>query len=144
MIYIATDHAGLFLKQSVIKHLQSKNIEYMDLGTHDRNRVHYTDFAKKLVIKVQKTGKKGILICGTGIGMSIMANRYKGIRAAVCTNEYMARMTVAHNNANIICLGARVVGDEVANAIVDAFLDSTFEGGRHAERITHYDSINDY
>jgi ribose 5-phosphate isomerase B len=136
MIYIASDHIGVALKARVIETLKEKGKAVEDLGSRTTERVDYTDFAKGLCAKVlADEGSKGILICGTGIGMSIMANRHKGIRAAVCTHEYVAEMTRRHNDANVLCLGARVVGEELALAIVERFLATEFEGGRHLVRI---------
>lgn len=140
MIYIASDHAAYDFKQNIVNFLNEKEIEFIDLGTNSKERVHYTYFAQNLCEKVLDNDKNiGILICGTGIGMSIMANRFKGIRAAVCTNEYMAKMTREHNNANVLCLGSRVIGDEVAKGVIEKFLESKFEGGRHSIRTNHYD-----
>lgn len=146
MIYIASDHAGLDLKKTLVSYLTDKKYEIKNLGTNSYKRVHYTNFAIKLCANMLNykvyNKNKGILICGTGIGMSIMANRFTGIRAAVCINEYMAKMSVKHNNANILCLGSRIVGDELAKAIVNSFLIEIFEGGRHELRVKHYDKIN--
>ncbi len=140
MIYIASDHAAHIFKAELICFLKEQNIEVNDLGTYTAEKVHYTDYARKLCKQIVGTEDQGILICGTGIGMSIMANRFKGIRAAVCTNEYMAKMARAHNNANVLCLGARVIGDELAKSIIMSFLTTVFDGGRHAIRTNHYDS----
>lgn len=140
MIYIASDHAAYDFKQHIIEFLQENGLEFENLGTDSLDRVHYTDFAMKLSSKILENNENvGILICGTGIGMSIMANRLRGIRAAVCTNEYMARMTKRHNNANVLCLGSRVIGEDVAKGIILSFLNSDFEGGRHKIRTSHYD-----
>jgi ribose 5-phosphate isomerase B len=131
MIYIASDHVGITLKQFLIDTLKERGIEVSDLGPDSKERVDYTVFAKTLCSNITQKDDLGILICGTGIGMSMMANRYKGIRAAVCTHEYMAEMTRKHNNANILCLGSRMTGEELAWAIVDRFLNTDFENGRH-------------
>lgn len=144
-IYITSDHIGFLLKSILLEYLKSKNIEAIDLGPFDNTRINYTDYAKKLCeIILKEKESKGILICGTGIGMSMSANRFKGIRAALCTNEYMAKMTIQHNNANILCLGSRVIGEELAKSIVDAFLTAEFEGGRHLARIIQLDQLCDY
>ncbi len=139
MIYIASDHAGLILKQTIIEHLKQNSIPCTDLGTYSPKRVDYTDYAQRVCKKVIVGEEKGILICGTGIGMSMVANRFKGIRAAVCTNEYMIKMAVRHNNANILCLGSRVIGDEIAKGIVSIFLSEKFEEGRHKKRVMKFD-----
>jgi len=141
MIYIACDHGGFELKKKILKHLQAKKIACNDLGTYSSEPVDYPDFAQKLCRKVLQTRCKGILICGTGIGMSMAANRFKGIRAACCTNEYMARMAIRHNNANVLCLGGRVIGEDVAKEIIDVFLSAKFEGGRHIKRIVKFDGF---
>lgn len=146
MIYIASDHTAFDLKKVLVTYLKDNKHKVKDLGTNSYKRVHYTVFAKKLcryVLNSETSNmNKGVLLCGTGIGMSIMANRLKGIRAAVCINEYMAKMSVKHNNANILCLGSRIIGNELAKSIVNAFLSEGFEGGRHEIRVNHYDQIN--
>lgn len=139
-IYIASDHIGVALKQVVGDYLQSAGHVIEDIGPHVTERVNYTDFAMTLCETILKEkDAKGILICGTGIGMSMMSNRHKGIRAAVCTNEYMAEMTVRHNNANILCLGSRVIGSDLALSIVRAFFAASYEGGRHELRVKQLD-----
>jgi len=140
MIYVASDHIGISLKQLAIDYLTRHDQQVKDLGPNSTKRVNYTDFAKILCAQMLKNeGSQGILICGTGIGMSMMANRYKGIRAAVCTHEYMAEMTRKHNNANVLCLGSRVIGDDLTVAIVEKFFMTSFEGGRHAKRVEQFD-----
>lgn len=135
-VAIGCDHGGLDLKETVISVLKEMQIEYEDMGTYDRNSCDYPDFAEKVADAVA-AGRfdQGILICGTGIGMSIAANKVPGIRAALCGDVYSARMARAHNNANILCLGARVVGPGLAADIVRAYLTGSFEGGRHARRV---------
>lgn len=142
-IYIASDHVGFMLKKMLIEYLRGKKYEVLDLGPSTDIRINYTDNAKKLCEKLLKenSGNKGILICGTGVGMSMAANRFKGIRAALCTNEYMAKMTIQHNNANILCMGSRVIGEELAKSILDAFLSTQFEGGRHLSRVIQLDQL---
>ncbi len=141
MIYISSDHTGIQLKEFIVNLLKIKNLAVDDLGPDSSERVHYTDFAKKLCPKVlENKDNKGILICGTGIGMSMMSNRYKGIRSALCTNEYMAKMARLHNNANVLCLGSRVIGTDLAQAIVIEFVEGSFEGGRHKYRVNQLDS----
>ena len=135
-VAIGSDHGGLELKEHVIATLKELNLAYEDMGTHDRNSCDYPDYAQKVAAAVV-SGKydQGILICGTGIGMSIAANKVQGIRAALCNEIFSAKMARAHNNANILCIGARVVGPSVAQEIVKAYFTSAFEGGRHAQRV---------
>ena len=135
-IAIACDHGGYELKLEVEKHLDELGIAYTDFGCDSNKSVDYPDYGIPAA-KAVAEGKfdAGILICGTGIGMSLCANKVKGIRAAVCTDTFVARMTRAHNNANVLCMGARVVGCGLALDIVDAFLKTEFDGGRHATRI---------
>lgn len=136
MIAIGCDHGGFELKNHVINHLKEKGIEYKDYGTYSEESVDYPDCAKPVCEAIQNgEAESGILICGTGIGISIAANKYKGIRAALCGDVYSAKMTKEHNNANIICMGGRVIGRELAFMIVDAWLEAEFAGGRHAARI---------
>ena len=144
-ISIASDHAGYDLRQIVIKHLEQKGIEVLDGGAMNSTEAYsYVEAGKKIADDVL-TGKadKGIAICGTGIGISIVVNKHKGIRCGLCTNEYMARMCRQHNNANILAFGARVVGQAVALAMVDAFLDEEFAGERHAKRVEDICSLED-
>ena len=144
-IYIASDHVGFLLKKAFLKYLEGRNFEVVDLGPSNDIRMNYTDSAKKLCEKllIEKSEHKGVLICGTGVGMSMAANKFKGIRAALCTNEYMAKMTIQHNNANVLCLGSRVIGEELAKSILDAFLSAKFEGGRHLQRVIRLDQLCD-
>jgi ribose 5-phosphate isomerase B len=135
--YIATDHAGYALKAFVKDYVTSKGHTIEDLGPDSADRVDYPDFAKKCAdAVVADDGSFGILICGTGIGISISANKVKGIRAALCHDAYTAEMTRAHNDANILCFGERVVGKGVIENMIDAFCDTEFEGGRHAGRVS--------
>lgn len=133
-IAIGCDHAAIDLKEEVIKHLSSHVIN--DVGTHSKDSVDYPDFAQK-VAELVKNGAAdfGILICGTGIGMEIAANKVKGIRAANCVNTTMAHFCRNHNDANVLCIGARIVGTTLALEIVDAFIAAPFEGGRHQKRV---------
>jgi ribose 5-phosphate isomerase B len=134
--YIANDHAGFSIKSEVIQILKDKNCEVIDLGAQSCERVDYPDFAHILCEAVLKdSGSFGILICGSGIGMSISANRHKGIRAALCHDVYTAKMARAHNNANVLCFGERVLGLGVISSMIDAWINEPFEGGRHAKRI---------
>lgn len=135
-IIIGADHGGFELKEIIKEHLNKKSIETEDVGCFDTNSVDYPDIAVKACTKVLAgEGEFGILICGTGIGISMTANKIKGIRAALCSDEFSARATRAHNNANVLCLGGRVTGPELAKSICDAFLSGSFEGGRHQIRI---------
>lgn len=135
-VFIGSDHAGLALKTALIAHMTAAGHAVVDLGPNEAASVDYPHFAKAVCEKVLATPQAaGILVCGTGIGMSIAANRVPGIRAALCLNEYLARMTRLHNDANILCLGERVVGAGLAASIADAFLDTAFEGGRHQRRV---------
>lgn len=135
-IVVASDHAGLILRAEAAKAAREAGHEVVDLGPADGQSVDYPNYAEKLTTELTAgRAALGILVCGTGIGMSIAANKVKGIRAAVCRTEYEARMTRAHNDANVLCLGERVTGLGVGAAIVKAFLESPFEGGRHQRRV---------
>jgi len=134
--YVATDHAGFNYKAQIIEYLKSKEIEVVDLGPYSNDRVDYPDFAKKCAQAVRDDkGSFGILVCGTGIGISIAANKVQGIRAALCHDAYTAKMSRAHNNAQILCFGERVVGLGVVFDMIDAFISTDFEGGRHSNRV---------
>ena len=136
MIAIGSDHGGFELKEHIKKHLAEIGAEYKDYGCYEENSVDYTDIAEAVCNAIIKgEAQKGILICGTGIGISIAANKIDGIRAAHCHDIYSAEMTKRHNNANVICMGGRVIGRELAFKIVDAWLNAEFEGGRHQTRI---------
>lgn len=135
-VFLGSDHAGLELKTVVAAHLTAAGHAVVDLGPSEAKSVDYPDFAKAVCAKVLETPRScGVLVCGTGIGMSMAANRIPGIRAALCLNEYLARMTRLHNDANVLCLGERVIGQGLAASIVDAFMDTAFEGGRHQRRV---------
>jgi ribose 5-phosphate isomerase B len=141
-IVVASDHAALALKARVVEWLRARGHDAVDLGPDSPGSVDYPDYALRAAEEIaagQADG--GVLICGTGIGMSLAANKVPGIRAAVATDTYMARMARAHNNANVLCLGARVVGEGLAEDIVDAWLGATFEGGRHARRVDKITAI---
>lgn len=142
MVAIGCDHGGYELKKEIIVHLTKNGIEFKDFGTYDGNSVDYPDIAK-LVCKSILDGEceNGILVCGTGIGISIAANKHKGIRAAVCSDEFSAKFTRLHNDANVLCLGGRVVGPGLACELVDIFLSTGFEGGRHALRVDKITAI---
>jgi ribose 5-phosphate isomerase B len=133
---IASDHAGVNLKAKIIQILREKGLKILNLGSDDDERVDYPDYAHKMVEEIiEGSALKGILICGTGIGMSIAANRSSSIRAALCVNEYMAEYSRLHNNANVLVLGSKLVEDEISLKIVNKFLETKFEGGRHARRL---------
>ncbi len=136
-IYIGADSAGYLLKEDFKTYLTAKGYEVTDCGTDSEASCHYPEFASAVCKSVQSEGDTafGILICGTGIGMSMCANKYNGIRAAVCGDTYSAKMTRCHNDANVLCIGARVTGSCLATDILDAFLGAEFEGGRHAVRV---------
>ena len=142
ILAIASDHAGVSYKKDLIAYLTEKGYECINLGTDTEDSVDYPLYADAVCKKVT-TGEAdlGILICGTGIGISLAANRVPGIRAAVCSETYSAQLTREHNNSNIIAFGGRVVGEGMALLIVDAFLNAQFQGGRHAERVAMLDDI---
>jgi ribose 5-phosphate isomerase B len=142
-IAIGSDHGGLDLKEAVISVLRELNLEFEDMGTHERSSCDYPDYAEKVAVAVASGAfEQGILICGTGIGMSIAANKVPGIRAALCNEIFSARMARNHNDANILCIGARVVGPGVAQEIVKAYFTSGFEGGRHAGRVAKINALD--
>ncbi len=133
---IASDHAGLTLKEYLKKNFTAVPVEWVDLGTNSGDSVDYPDFGKKLADTVASgQAPLGVAICGSGIGISIACNRNPKIRAALCTNSTMARVTRLHNDANVLCLGERITGTEVALDILKAFLETKFEGGRHQGRV---------
>ena len=135
-IVLASDHGGFELKEAIKKHLIKKGYDINDIGVNDTKSVDYPDYGKRAAMMVAgKEADRGIIICGTGIGISIVANKIKGIRCALCTNEYMARMSRMHNNANMLALGGRVTGIGLAQDIVDVWISSEFEGGRHENRV---------
>ena len=135
MIAIGSDHAAADLRHFVKTYLEEKGLPYIDCGT-DESPSDYPVIAKAVCAKIRSgEADMGILVCGTGIGMSMAANKTKGIRAAVCSESYSARYTRLHNDANVLCMGARVVGSGLAAEILDAFLNTQFEGGRHQRRV---------
>lgn len=135
-IAIGADHGGFNLKEKVIEHLQNLDYEVIDKGTYSEESVDFPDYSKQVTKAIQdKDAELGILICGTGIGMSIAANKQKGIRAALCGDVFSAKATREHNNTNVLCLGARVTGEGLALMIVDTWLNAEFEGGRHVQRL---------
>jgi ribose 5-phosphate isomerase B len=135
-IAVGSDHAGFDLKQRLARNLERQGHQVLDLGTHGTESVDYPDFAGAVAGAVRDgRAERGLLVCGTGIGMSIRANRDAGVRAAKCNDPFEARMARAHNDANVLCLGARVVDASVAEELVTLFLATPFEGGRHSLRV---------
>lgn len=136
MIAIGSDHAGFALKQKLMTYLNASGNEFKDFGCFDENSVDYPLIAGEVAKSVSDGEcEKGILICGTGIGMSIAANKVNGVRAALCSDEFSAKYTRLHNNANVLCLGARVIGEGLAQDITEIFLNTEYEGGRHEKRL---------
>ncbi len=137
---VASDHAGYALKEIVKEHLRRRGVEATDLGTHSTASTDYPDWGHRAAESIAKGEfERAVIICGTGIGISIAANRHAGVRAALCNEVFSAKMARAHNDANVLALGARVVGTGVAELVVDAFIDTPFEGGRHAGRVAKID-----
>ena len=135
-IAIGSDHAGFELKQIIVEHLSSRNVDLIDCGTNNLDSVDYPDFAKRVADEVvNKDLVMGILVCGSGQGMAMTANRYKDVRAAICHNSDVAKVTREHNDANILCLGSRFIEEAEALKCVDVFLSTDFEGDRHLKRI---------
>ena len=135
-IIIGCDHGGFDLKNEIISHLEKRAIEVTDVGTYSTDSCNYPDYARALCKRIQSGEfERGILVCGTGIGISIAANKHNGIRAACCSDTFSARMTRMHNDANVLCMGGRVVGAGLACDMVDLFVDTEFEGGRHETRV---------
>jgi len=134
-IIIGSDHGGYKLKTEIYDNLKTLGYDIVDLGCYAMTSCDYPEIAAAVAKEVIKTGQKGILVCGTGIGMSIAANKYDGIRAALCNDVYSAKMSRKHNDANILCLGQRVTGNGLALEIVENWLNTEFEGGRHQRRI---------
>ena len=141
--YIATDHAGIDLKDYTVELLKEKGHEVIDLGPFSKTRVDYPEYAIKVSESVlADSDSQGILICGSGIGMSMAANRFSGIRAALCHDAYSATVARGHNDANILCYGERIVGRGVAESILDAWIAGNFDGGRHTGRVAKIEAIN--
>ncbi len=142
MIAIGADHGGFEIKEAIKKYLNENKKEYIDFGTFSNDSVSYVPIALKVAKEVaSKQCDKAILCCGTGIGISIAANKVKGIRAAVCENEFCAEMCRRHNNANILCLGGRVISPAKAVELTKIFLDTPFDGGRHADRLNQINEL---
>lgn len=140
-VALGADHGGFELKEAIKAHLNEKSYEVVDFGTDSTESVDYAYFGEKVGEYVVKEGILGILCCGTGIGISLAANKVNGVRAACCSDYFSAKMTRAHNNANILALGGRVVGAGLALELVDVFLSTEFEGGRHQRRIDQITAI---
>jgi len=135
-IAIGSDHAGFYLKEDIKKYLYEKNIEVIDMGPFDDKRVDYPDYGHAVGHEVIDNNLDfGIVICGSGIGISISSNKVKGIRAALCSEPYSAKLARRHNDANVLAMGARLIGHDMAIEIVEAFLNEKFEGGRHISRV---------
>jgi ribose 5-phosphate isomerase B len=133
---VGCDHAGFELKRVLVEELARRGFEVSDFGAHASDSVDYPDFAHALARSIESgTIQRGLLVCGTGVGMSIAVNRYRSVRAVVCSEPLSARMSRKHNDANVLCLGARIVGPGMAIEILDAFVTTEFEGGRHAARV---------
>lgn len=142
MICIASDHGGYAMKQELMDYLRKKGVEFEDLGCYSEESCNYPEYAEKAArAVVAGTYEKGILICGTGLGMSIAANKVRGARCAVLSDCLSAELCRQHNDANLIALGGRVLGPELAKRLVDIFLTTPFEGGRHAKRVAMYTDI---
>ncbi len=141
--YIGADHAGIEIKAYVKELFEAKGHKVEDLGPFNKDRVDYPDFAAKVCKSVlEDEGSKGILICGTGLGMSMAANKFDGIRAALCHNEYSAAMAREHNDANILCMGERVSGQGMVEAIINAWDSNEFSGGRHTGRVEKINALS--
>ena len=141
-IAIGCDHGGLEHKNAIVEHLKERGFEVIDFGIYEQKSVDYPEIALKVANSIASgEAERGFLVCGTGIGMSLAANKVKGIRAAACSEHFSAKYTRLHNNSNILCLGGRVIGVGTALELVDLFVDTEFEGGRHARRV---DIINNY
>lgn len=141
-VFLASDHAGYALKTELVQYLKERGIPLEDLGTYSQEAVDYPDFAHRLAEQIRPGPDPimGILVCATGIGMSIAANKHPGVRAALCHDAYTAEMARRHNDANILCLGGRTTGPAVARQIVDIFLATPFDGGRHGQRVAKLES----
>jgi ribose 5-phosphate isomerase B len=138
-VFIASDHAGFALKSTLCRRLADTGWKVEDLGTNSEESCDYPLFAERLCRKVLTSGHKGILVCGSGIGMDIAANRHAGIRAALCTHESQARTARSHNDANVICFGSRITAPALACSMAEIFLAGEFEGGRHQRRVEQMD-----
>lgn len=143
-IAVGCDHGAYELKDKVVKHLNDLGYNVIDKGTNGPESVHYPIYAHEVCLAIQNNeAELGILLCSTGIGMSMAANKHKGIRAALCSDTYSARLTRMHNDANVLCIGALVVGQALAIDIVDSFLNASFEGGRHKTRVDMFMALEE-
>ncbi len=142
-LVIASDHAAFEAKEALVAYLKAKGIDVQDIGTHSLESTHYPEWAKKLVHEVLDQKVQGILLCGSGIGVSITANRFKGIRAALCHDEDDAKMSRLHNDANVLCLAGRKTPIEQLKRMVDVFTTTEFEGGRHQTRIDQFNNLGE-
>jgi ribose 5-phosphate isomerase B len=143
-VALACDHGGYRLKEIIKDYLEEMGVECVDFGTYSEDSVDYPDFAYKAARAVaERKVDRAILVCGTGIGICIVANKVKGIRAGLCCNVYTAEMSRRHNDTNVLCLGGRVIGDELAKAIVKVWLETPFDGGRHARRLGRLSEIEE-
>ena len=144
MIALASDHVGIELKSAVIEHLDALGLPCKDFGTYGTDRCNYPEYAYKAASAVSKGEcEKGVLICGTGVGISIAANKVKGIRCVCCSEPYSALLSRQHNNTNMLAMGARVVGRDLALMILDAWLEGQYEGGRHQVRLDQITQIEE-
>lgn len=141
-IVLGSDHAGFALKEKIKQYLRDLEIEVEDVGTFSESSVNYAEYGRQVASRVSSGDfERGILICGSGIGMSMVANRFPHVRAALCQDVLSAKLSRLHNNANILVMGGRLVGDILAEEIVKTWLETPFEGGRHLERLTTFDCI---
>lgn len=144
MIYISSDHAGFNLKEEIKKLLETEGHEYLDLGPSENSRCDYSRYAISLAQKIQQDpSSRGILVCGSGLGVSMAANRFSGVRAAVCRSTEDARLSREHNDANVVCLGERLTESATALEIIKMFMETKFEGGRHQQRIDLFNSLGE-
>lgn len=142
-IALGSDHAAFEMKEMVKDLLHSKKIDVIDVGTHSPERADYPDYAKKVCHEVIAQNIQGILLCGSGIGVSMVANRFKGVRAALCRTPEDAEMARRHNDANVLCLGARFNTEDEIKKIIEAWFENTFEGGRHADRLKKFSDLGE-
>ncbi len=144
MLALGCDHGGFEMMQAIIAHLEERGVEFKNFGVLECKSVDYPDIALPVARSVASGEcEKGLLVCGTGIGMSMAANKVKGIRAACCSDHFSVKFTRLHNDANVLCLGGRVIGPGVACEMVDLFLDTEYEGGRHAARVAKISAIEE-
>lgn len=142
-LIVGSDHAGVGLKKELSDVARGLGYEVEDVGTHSTDSTDYPDYAHQVASAISRDGGLGLLVCGTGLGMSMAANRHPGVRAAVCGDVHSAAMTRRHNDANVLCIGSRIVGPGLAEEILKAFLSSNFEGGRHERRVNKIEPANE-